>query len=293
MNPEYFPSSYLKPAPTGPVNKDLLKRGFANGLSFPRSTITGTLEDFRILLRCSFLSKSNQIPAETYRALSLDLSSGALDATDKATAPKRISALLRLCSTFIPCEHAEYDDEAVQELNAEVADDLADAKLILEDVQGNFVPAIVKLESEAPSVLLQVLYALHLGHVQFLMAEYKSRIIEAYPNAFARVRPPRLGKDGLPLKIKDVGSTANSSDNTVDMSTVDDDDSTTSDIDLNEGSRSEANTFTSSTSQMVSRPPQKGTATPSESSEVAGFGSDTSARTETGDNDELGQAEDN
>jgi hypothetical protein len=155
------------------------------------------------------------------------------------------------------------------------------------------VPAIVKLESEAPSVLLQVLYALHLGHVQFLIKDYKSRITEAYPNAFAKIRPPRLGKDGLPLRIKDIGSTANSSNNTVDMSTVDDDDGTTSDIDLNDGSGSEANTFTSSNSQTVSRPPQKGTTTPSESSEAAGFGSDTSPRTETGDNDELGQAEDN
>jgi hypothetical protein len=33
-----------------------------------------------------------------------------------------------LCAAFIPCENAEYD-EAVEELNAEVADDLADAKL--------------------------------------------------------------------------------------------------------------------------------------------------------------------
>jgi hypothetical protein len=122
------------------------------------------------------------------------------------------------------------------------------------------------------------------------MADYKSCIIEAYPNAFAKVRPPRLGKDGLPRRIKDVGSNANSSDNTVDMSSVD---GTTSNIDLNDGSESEASTFTSFTSKMVSRPPQKGTTTPSESSEAAGFGSDTSPRTETGDNDELGQAEDN
>jgi hypothetical protein len=193
MNPEYFPSSYLKPVPTDPVNKDLLKRGFANGLSFPRSTITGTLEDFRILLRCSVFSKSNKIPAETYRALSLNISSEALDVTDKATAPKRISAFLRLCAAFIPCQHGEYD-EAVEELNAEVSGDLAEAKLTLENIQDGFVPAIVKSESEAPSVLLQVLYALQLGHVQFLMADYKSRIIEAYPNAFARVlllRGPR------------------------------------------------------------------------------------------------------
>jgi hypothetical protein len=224
LNPEYFPSSYLKPVPTDPVNKDLLKRGFANGLSFPRSTITGTLEDFRILLRCSVFSKSNKIPAETYRALSLNISSETLDVTDKATAPKRISAFLRLCAAFIPCQHAEYDE--AEELNAEVSGDLAEAKLTLENIQDGFVPAIAKLESEAPSVLLQVLYALQLGHVQFVMVDYKSRIIEAYPNAFAKVRPPRLGKDGLPRKIEDVVSTGNSSDNTVDMSAVDDDDGT-------------------------------------------------------------------
>ncbi len=155
------------------------------------------------------------------------------------------------------------------------------------------MPAIVKLESEAASVLLQVLYVLHLGHMQFLMADYKSRIIEAYPNAFARVRPPRQGNDGLPRRIKDVGSTANSSENTVDMSAVDDDDGAISDIDLNDGAGSEANTFTPSTSQTVSRSPQKGTATPSDSSEAAGLSSDTSPRTETGDNDELGRAKGN
>jgi hypothetical protein len=48
MNPEYFPSSYLKPVPTDPVNKDLSKQGFSNALSFPRSTISGTLEELRI-----------------------------------------------------------------------------------------------------------------------------------------------------------------------------------------------------------------------------------------------------
>jgi hypothetical protein len=97
----------------------------------------------------------------------------------------------------------------------------------------------------------------------------------------------------LSNKIKDVGFTANSSDNTVDMLAVDDDEGTASDIDLNDGSGSEANTFTSSTSQKISRPPKKGTTTPSENIEAAGFGSDTSPRTETGDNDELSQAEDN
>jgi hypothetical protein len=192
----------------------------------------------------------------------------------------------------ISCEHAEYD-EAVEELNAEVADNLADAKLTLENIQDNFLPAIVRLQFEAVSVLLQVLYALHLGHVQFLMADYKSRIIEAYPNAFAKVKPPRLGKDGLPLRVKDVGPTANSSDNTVNMSAVEDDDGMASDIDLNDGEGSEANTFASSTSQKESCPSKKGATRPSESSKTAGFGSDISPRTETGDNGELGQAEDN
>jgi hypothetical protein len=36
-----------------------------------------------------------------------------------------------------------------------------------------------------------------------------------------------------------------------------------------------------------------GTSTPSETTEAAGFGSDTSTRTDTGDSDELDQAEDN
>jgi hypothetical protein len=74
---------------------------------------------------------------------------------------------------------------------------------------------------------------------------------------------------------------------------IDDDDGTTSDIDPNDGAGSEAKSFTSSISQKVSRPPQKGTATPSENSEAAGFSSNTSPRNETGDNDELDQAEEN
>ncbi len=77
------------------------------------------------------------------------------------------------------------------------------------------------------------------------------------------------------------------------MPAVDDDNGTTSDTDPNDGIGSEANAFTSSISQKVSHPPQKGTATSSENSEAAGFGSDTSPRNETGGNDELDQAEDN
>ncbi len=95
----------------------------------------------------------------------------------------------------------------MRELSEEVFDDLDDAKTILKDAAEKVLPALVKLECEAPSVLLQVLYSLHRGHVQFLAADYKSRIIEAYPHAFAKIRPPKLGKDGQPLKITNVGIT--------------------------------------------------------------------------------------
>jgi hypothetical protein len=202
MNPEYFPSSYLEPVPTDPVSKELSKRGLAtDAKTFPRSTITGTPKDFRELLRCSALSKHNKVSVETYRALSLDIATEALDAADKATAPKCISAFLKLCAAFIPCEHVEYDETVEKELGDEVDDDLDNAKFILKRVEERVVPALVKLECEATSVLLQVLYALHRGHVQFLMADYRSRIVEVYPNAFAKVRPPKLSKDGRPLKI--------------------------------------------------------------------------------------------
>jgi hypothetical protein len=125
------------------------------------------------------------------------------------------------------------------------------------------------------------------------MADYKSRIIEAYPYAFAKVRPPKLSKDGRPLKITNVGVTDNSPDNLVDMTAGDAEEGTTSDIDHNDGEESEANTFAPSTSQKELRPTKKRLTAPSENIEAAGFGSDTSPRTETGDNDEPDQAEDN
>jgi hypothetical protein len=142
MNPEYFPSSYLEPVPTDPVSKELSKRDLAtDAKTFPRSTITGTPKDFRELLRCSVLSKNNKVSVETYRALGLDIATETLDAADKATAPKRISALLKLCAAFIPCEHVEYDD-AVEELGAKVSDDLDVAKFTLKRVEEKVVSEI-------------------------------------------------------------------------------------------------------------------------------------------------------
>jgi hypothetical protein len=124
MNPEYFPSSYLSPVPTlvptKPSKKESLKKGAADVPSIPHSTIIGTVDDFRILLCASALSKNNKIPVDTYRALSLDLSFRTSVVTDKATAPKRISAYLKLCAVFIPCQHKEHD-KAVEDLSVEIS----------------------------------------------------------------------------------------------------------------------------------------------------------------------------
>ena len=293
MNPEYFPSSYLEPVPTDPISKELSKRGYAaDAKTFPKSTITGTLKDFSELLRCSPLSKKNRVSAETYRALSLDIATEAPDAADKATAPKRISTFMKLCAKLIPCEHTKYDD-AVRELEDEVGDDVEDAKFTLKSVEEEVLPALFKLECESPSVLLQVLYSLQRGHVQFLAADYKSRIIEAYPHAFAKIRPPKLGKDGQPLKITNVGITDGSSADLVDMTADELVEGEISDIDCNDGEGSGTNTLASSTSQKELRPLKKASTAPSKNIEAASFSSDTSPRTDTGDNDELGQAEGN
>jgi hypothetical protein len=64
-SPEYFPVSYLRPVPTV-SSKDV----DASTATFPRSTINGTLEDFRILLFAPVLQKSKKVSLEVYRALS-------------------------------------------------------------------------------------------------------------------------------------------------------------------------------------------------------------------------------
>ncbi len=62
LNAEYFPSSYLPPVPTV-----VSETGEANTATFPRSTITGTVEDFRALLLAPVLSKSTKISPEVYQ----------------------------------------------------------------------------------------------------------------------------------------------------------------------------------------------------------------------------------
>jgi hypothetical protein len=71
-NAEYFPSSYLPPVPTV-----VSETGEASTATFPRSTINGTVEDFRALLLALVLSKNTKILPDVYQGLSLGGSSGA------------------------------------------------------------------------------------------------------------------------------------------------------------------------------------------------------------------------
>ncbi len=84
--------------------------------------------------------------------------------------------------------------------------DLREAKMLLEIIQEQNLPVIVKAQNEAVSVLLQVLYFLQRGHVQFLLGDYKSRILEAHGHdAFtAKVKTKKSGKDGLSRSIYEV-----------------------------------------------------------------------------------------
>ncbi len=156
-----------------------------------------------MLLLAPVLTKNKKISPEVYRALSLDTASGAISASDKATAPKRIATFSQLCATFIPCDHLAYD-QAVFSLGAEVDTDVERAKAVLAFVEEQQLPAIIKLQDEAVSVLLQVLYALHQGRVQFLMGDYKTRVIEAHGREAFPSRVLNRNKDRPPRAIQDV-----------------------------------------------------------------------------------------
>ena len=290
--PEYFPSSYLSPV-LASVEGDLSKA------TFPRSTIAGTVEELRNLLLVPLLSNNNKVPVDVYRALSLNIASDATQSTDKATAPKRIQAFLKLCALYIPCEHDDYD-AAVLHLDSEVSHDLRAAKLSLETVQERLLPAMVKAQNEAVSVLLQVLYFLQQGHVQFLMRDYKARVMETHGNdAFtSKVKTKKPGKDGLPRSIHDVANKSTpTSERTVDMTLEDEEGAVNSEDEGSEshlnrdGEGEQANTHVPSTPQQEMQQCSAGAPMPLENSEAAGFSSDTSPRNETGDNDELSRAE--
>jgi hypothetical protein len=252
------------------------------------------VEDFRALLLAQVLSKSTKIPPDVYRGLSLDGSSGADSPADKATATKRIWAFLKLCAKFVPCEHEAYD-LAVGCLDAEVDDDVAEARKILKYVQETCFAAIMQAQRKAVSVLLQVLYFLQQGHVQFLMGDYRARVLDAH-GADAFPKAPRPGAVAV-VHVRDIRSSApNNEREEVDMTREDGEesedtkDSGSSPIYTCGDEEDQANTPVPSAPQMKATRSQKGTSMPSETTEAAGFGSDTSSRKEAGDNDELGQA---
>jgi hypothetical protein len=246
------------------------------------------------------LSNNNKVPSDVYRALSLNIASEATSSTDKATASKRVFAFLRLCHMYIPCEHEDYE-EAVQDLDSEVSPDLRSAKNTLDIVREQKLPAIVKAKDEAVSTILQVLYFLQQGHIQFLLGDYRTRILEAHGHdaLTVKVRTQKPGRDGLPRAIHDMTSVS-SAERSESMFPEGERDTTDSE-DEDEGSEvhyhcdvegDQANTPVSSISQQeIPQPPQRGSRRPGNSVEAAGFGSDTSPRNETGDNEELSRAE--
>ncbi len=129
-----------------------MEDGDMSKATFPRSTITGNLEDLRNLLLVPLLSKNNKIPQEVYRALSFDTASEALKPADKATAPKRIATFMRLCELYVPCELDDYA-RAVLILDSEVDSELSQAKISLDYIQEHALPGIVQAQSDATSVL--------------------------------------------------------------------------------------------------------------------------------------------
>jgi hypothetical protein len=144
------------------------------------------------------------------------------------------------------------------------------------------------------------LYFLHQGRVQFLASDYRARLIEAHgPGFFPKKapgpgtnRPPSLIQDVLvpapkPEQARDDPSKEEGEDEEESMNSKD---SSSSPHYSSGGEEDKASTPVPSSTQMKAARSQMGTSTPSETTEAAGFGSDTSPRTESGDNEELGRA---
>jgi len=302
LNPEYFPASYLRPVPTGLH----LDKPEVNA-NFPRSTITGTLAELRLLLKVPhLLSKSKKISPEVYKALCLEGASGAISAADELTAPKRIKVFIKLCSVFTPCEHTDYY-HAIAQLDSEVKSDLMVAWQPYLHARDDILVFIRRQLARASSVLLQVLYFLQEAHVQYLLRQYKIAFVDMFgANAVPRERdaplpapgdkaricsgPPR----GPPRTPRDLGQEPSKVEDDPEIDVDMSNDASGSYFDHNHDSEEdEANTSVSFTTQQQARHLQGETTTTSDNTEAAGFGSDTSPRTESGDYDELSQAEAN
>jgi hypothetical protein len=174
-----------------------------------------------------------------------------------------------------------------------VDSDLRGAKLALEYVQEQAPPRIVKARSEAVSTLLQVLYFLQQGHVQFLMGDYKTRVLEAYGiDAFAtKAKAKKLGAPACNPRRQPPEAVVDMSQDDEEGARESNDEGSEPHYHNRDGEGEQANTHVSSTPQQEKRQLSTEASTPPENSEAAGFGPDTSPHNETGDHDELSRAE--
>jgi hypothetical protein len=189
---------------TVPTNlKARITKGDSGTASFPRSTINRTVDDFRaLLISCSRPLQEHQDPPgylpgiEPGRMVPLQR-------TSTRTRQRLRNAFGRFCSC-VPSSSLVGTRHMITRSLASMPKWILTARAVLKITQEQFLLVIIKAQNEAVSVLLQVLYALHQGHVQFLMGDYRTRVLDIHgPDAFPQVRAQRLGKDGLPRTILD------------------------------------------------------------------------------------------
>jgi hypothetical protein len=254
------------------------------------------LDELHRLLKVPLLSKAKKVSSETYKALSLEGPSGADNAADEETAPKRIRVFLKLCSVFIPCEYDEYY-HAVAQLDVEVNPDLMAAWQPYLHVRDEILVIINSRIATATSVLLQVMYFLQEGHVKYLLRQYREAFVDLFgANAVPRERtalaPSSTAVRGPPRTPRDLGEEPSKVEDEAEDDVDMDNDASGSDFDNTRVDKDdEAHTSVSSITQTEVRRLRLETTTTSDNTEAAGFGSDISPRTESGDNEGPGQAE--
>ncbi len=132
------------------------------------------------------------------------------------------------------------------------------------------------------------------------MGDYRARMLDVHgPDSFPKIRAPQPGKDALPrTTLVDNTSAPNPDQAVVDMSKDDDAESTDPEDSGSSTSRTssdeedKANTTVPFIPQMETSHPQTEMSILPNNTEAVGFGSDYLA-TQSGDNEELSQAEPN
>ena len=206
---------------------------------------------------------------------------------------------IKLCSVFIPCECDDYY-HAIAQLDVELNPEFLVAVQPYNVVRDQIFGSISRRIETATSVLLQVLYTLQRGHVQYLLDQYRLALVDTFGPAGlpaekkARAKAARMKDSTIPKLPRDRHALGQESSKVEDQEEYDvemDGDSSGLDQDnFRVIEDDEAHTSVSSITQQQARRLQMETMTTSETTEAAGFGSDTSPRTESGDYDELSQA---